>query len=204
MPDSKVLILTVGLPRSGKSTWSRKQGHPVVCPDAIRLAMHGRPFVPSAERLVWASAHLMVESLFLAGHPVVILDATNVTRKRRDEWRSTAYSLCFHHVDTPLETCLQRADVVNFPRGVVERMAREFEPLGADEAAFVPLGATGDYPRGKLDEHDEGGLRPAIVADPANGVLRIEFGKPVAWLGLPRVEALQFANLIVKNANKLP
>jgi len=37
----KILILTVGLPRSGKSTWAAKKGFPIVSPDAIRLAMHG-------------------------------------------------------------------------------------------------------------------------------------------------------------------
>jgi predicted kinase len=74
---TKTLIMTVGLPRSGKSTWAIAQGHPVVCPDAIRLALHGQPFIATAEPVVWATAKLMVASLFEAGHGVVILDATN-------------------------------------------------------------------------------------------------------------------------------
>lgn len=78
------LLMTVGLPRSGKSTWARKQfGVPIVNPDSIRLAMHGHQFIKSAEPFVWATASTMVEALFLAGHPTVILDATNVTRATR-------------------------------------------------------------------------------------------------------------------------
>src|SRR5690554_6874569 len=32
-----ILICTVGLPRSGKTTWARKQSYPIVNPDSIRL-----------------------------------------------------------------------------------------------------------------------------------------------------------------------
>jgi predicted kinase len=82
------LILTVGLPRSGKTTWARAQGVPVASPDAISRALHGQRFIGVAEPFVWAIAKLMVRALFLAGHPTVIVDATNTTQKRRDEWKS--------------------------------------------------------------------------------------------------------------------
>ena len=48
----------------------------------------------------------------------------------------------------------------------------------------VELVATGQYPRGKVDEHDEGELHMALAADHANAIVRLEFGTPVAWLGL--------------------
>lgn len=67
------LLVTVGLPRSGKSTWAKQQGAPVVNPDAIRLALHGQAFLQEAEPLVWVMAKYMVEALFLAGHSTVIL-----------------------------------------------------------------------------------------------------------------------------------
>jgi predicted kinase len=35
---------------------------------------------------VWSIAKIMVDSLFGAGHAVVILDATNLHRKLREEW----------------------------------------------------------------------------------------------------------------------
>lgn len=105
----KTLILTVGLPRSGKSTWAKDQGIPVVNPDAIRLALHGQAFIQQTEPFVWLMAKYMVQSLFLAGHDKVILDACNGTRKRRDEWRSRAWDLKFQVFDTPKEVCIERA-----------------------------------------------------------------------------------------------
>lgn len=50
------LVLMVGLPRSGKSTIARSGRVPIVSPDAIRLALHGQPFIASAEPTVWATA----------------------------------------------------------------------------------------------------------------------------------------------------
>lgn len=61
-----------------------------------------------------------------------------------------------------------------------------------------PFGATGDFPQGKLSADDEGGLRIGVALDPT-GVVRIEFGKPIAWLGLPPSEARQLAQMILNN-----
>jgi predicted kinase len=139
----KFLILTVGLPRSGKTTWARQQaqqyGRTIVNPDSIRLAIHGQRFVQSAEGFVWATARAVVHALFLAGHTTVILDATNVTHKRRNEWLSPHWLTRYKHLDTPLEVCVERARAANdqdiIP--VIERMAHQFEPLGLDEAAWL-------------------------------------------------------------------
>lgn len=136
MPFDKTLILTVGLPRSGKSTWSRESGFPMVNPDSIRLAIHGKPFLPEAEPEVWRTARLMVESLFIAGHRIVVLDATNVLRSRRKEWVvSEKWLTYFKPILTDKDTCIERAivgkreDLVP----VIERMHSQFESLGADE-----------------------------------------------------------------------
>lgn len=125
MGNIKTLHVMVGLPRSGKSTKATEVGHPIVCPDAIRLALHGSRWRPESEPMVWAVAHAMVESLFLAGHADVILDACNVSAKLRQEWESTKWACIFHVIDTPKEICIDRAresemdDLVE----VIERMA---------------------------------------------------------------------------------
>lgn len=80
------LICTVGLPRSGKSTWARATGFPIVNPDSIRFALHGRDWFPQAEPWVWSIAYTMVEALFRAGHKTVVLDATMVSQGRRQGW----------------------------------------------------------------------------------------------------------------------
>ena len=128
-----VLVVTVGLPRSGKTTWARQQGCPVVNPDSIRLALHGARFIGLAEAFVWAIAHVMVRALFLAGHSTVVVDATNVTQKRRDEWAKVADDagavLRFHVVSTSREVCRARAEALNDVEilPVIDRMALEWD-----------------------------------------------------------------------------
>lgn len=105
----KRLICMVGLPYSGKSTMAKMYEYPIVCPDAIRVALHGKKFIPEAEQHVWAIAKTMVRALFLAGHDAVILDATNTTQKRRDEWSSKDWSTSFDIVTTSVDVCIDRA-----------------------------------------------------------------------------------------------
>lgn len=57
------------------------------------------------------------------------------------------------------------------------------------------------YTRGKISEEDEGQLmiRTAIK----NGTIIIDFSKPLSWLGLGKLEAIEFANILLEYARKL-
>lgn len=71
--------------------------------------------------------------------------------------------------------------------------------------AFKPwnkrdLGATGQHPQGQLSDDDEGELRMAVRYDPVDGVVRVDFGKPVAWLALPRENAIELAKVLLQHA----
>lgn len=128
--NRRKLIVLVGLPRSGKSTWAREQNLPIVCPDAIRLALHGERFLAKAEPMVWTIVFLMVEALFLAGNETIIIDATNVTAKRRDEWKHKFPGTVELKVfDTPPEECKKRAIQTNQPDllDVIDRMAAQWD-----------------------------------------------------------------------------
>ena len=104
-----ILTLTVGLPRSGKSTWAKIQTEfPIVNPDSIRLALHGKPFIAEAEDMVWVLAKQMVKSLFIAGHGGVIVDATNTTVKRRAFWKNRMWKRDYEIFHTQASTCLER------------------------------------------------------------------------------------------------
>ena len=70
-------------------------------------------------------------------------------------------------------------------------------------SSFIPLGPTGQFPRGKLDPSDEGELQTAVAADHKAGVVRVAFGSPVSWIGLPPKEARQFALTILKHADEI-
>jgi len=127
----RTLILTVGLPRSGKTTWARQQGVPIVNPDSIRYALHGERFIALAEPFVWAIAKVMVLALFLAGHDTIILDATNTTEKRRAEWVSEKWETKCHVIPTTKEECIRRADAEgdDYIKPIIEKMAAQYEPL---------------------------------------------------------------------------
>ncbi len=64
-------------------------------------------------------------------------------------------------------------------------------------------GATGTFPLGKLNKEDQGGLKMGVAADHRNGVVRIDFGKPVAWAALDRATALVLAESLRKHAESL-
>jgi hypothetical protein len=65
------------------------------------------------------------------------------------------------------------------------------------------LGATGQFPYGKAGNDDEGELRMALAADHGHGIVRLEFGKPVGWLGLPSPLARQLAAMLIEKADEL-
>ena len=126
----KTLICTVGLPRSGKTTWALQQGFPIVNPDSFRLAVYGQRFWGAGEEITWAIVRIAVRALFEAGHDHVILDATSNTLARRDAWspdRETWDRTVFHVIDTPVAECMERADDDLKP--IIERMAAAHETL---------------------------------------------------------------------------
>lgn len=121
------LILTIGLPKSGKSTWAKKQNFPIVNKDAIRLALHGQRFLKEAETFVDTLSTYMVKSLFLAGHKTVIVDECHNTEKRRVRWKDTNWIVKFQIFSASKDECIRRAEAENdsviIP--VIERMAEE-------------------------------------------------------------------------------
>ncbi len=135
LPDGSVRekerrVLLIGLPKSGKSTLIRRHfipgGYAVVCPDDVRLALHGQRFIAKAEPFVWATIHVMVEALLFSGNKVVI-DGTFTTRKRRQPWEDLNPTFCW--IKTNEEVCLERAREENDQEiiPVIQRQAAQFE-----------------------------------------------------------------------------
>lgn len=112
MESMNKLILTIGLPRSGKSTWALKQGCPIVASDAIRLSMFGKLWWPPGEQQVMAAARTMVRALFFAGHSTVIFDSISLTQESRKFWLPTSdcpWVLEYLLMQTPADVCIERA-----------------------------------------------------------------------------------------------
>lgn len=136
----KTLIITVGLPRSGKSTWAKQQRAPAINRDSIRLALHGERFLLKAEPWVTTITDTMIDSFFLYGqYEHLIIDECNVTKKRRERWLAPDRETLFVVFNTPYEVCRQRAltslDFEILP--VIDRMAEEWEDVELDDETAV-------------------------------------------------------------------
>lgn len=112
--SSPILIATAGLPASGKSTFAARmaeKGFVVISPDTIREQLTGNMADQSKNREVFIHARANAIAALEAGWPVLI-DATNVRRKDRREWRNLAHACNATFVvvwfDVPLLVCLWR------------------------------------------------------------------------------------------------
>lgn len=65
----------------------------------------------------------------------------------------------------------------------------------------LKLGATGEFPQGKINRTDEGAIRLA-VGHTADGLVRVKFGKPVAWLAMDPDDARELARLLISHADQ--
>ena len=129
-----LLIATIGLPRSGKSSFvgqlSKLLGAPIVRKDAIRLALHGMRYKLDAEPMIKTLALYMIRSLFEAGHPIVIADETHYSKAAREVIKSDKWDVAFLVVPTPIEVCKERALATEQPDllPVIDEMAARYEP----------------------------------------------------------------------------
>jgi len=75
-----------------------------------------------------------------------------------------------------------------------DRLAEELKDMR------TVLGETGDFPEGKLTEHDEGGIIFALGVK--DGKVILHFGKSVAWIGMNAVQARELAGLLEHRAEQ--
>jgi hypothetical protein len=61
-------------------------------------------------------------------------------------------------------------------------------------------GPTGDFPRGKIAEDDEGELN--CMVSHSQGVVRVDFGTTLSWFALEPKMAVAFASAILAHAKQ--
>ena len=128
------LIITRGLPASGKSTWAKQwvlkdPEHRVrINQDDIRL-MLGKYWVPSREKLV---QHIQEETLIeaLLRDYDIVIDNTNLNKKVLDQFNRLIKTFEDYEIeykdffDTPLSVCIERDK--NRDLQVTEKVIRSF------------------------------------------------------------------------------
>ena len=62
------------------------------------------------------------------------------------------------------------------------------------------LGATGEFPEGKLTPRDKGVIRIAVTCH--NDQVVIVFGTPVTWIGFDPAQARELADCLIEKAEQ--
>ncbi len=106
------IIVTVGLPGSGKSTWLRGIGANPISSDAIRVQLSDDESNQTIHFRVFATMRYLLRQRIAIRRPETYIDATNLTRRDRKPWLEIArwYGCAIEAVwfDVPLAICKTR------------------------------------------------------------------------------------------------
>ncbi len=133
------VVVLVGIPGSGKSTWAAKQGVPVLSSDEMRRILTGDVTNQQINRLVFRMMRRCLEAMLEARVERVVVDSTALTRRERRTWiRWAELHGCQVEAvffDTPAELCrarnIKRDRVV--PKEAMARLLSRMEPPRPEE-----------------------------------------------------------------------
>ena len=133
------IVLLVGLPGSGKSTWASRQGWNAISSDALRLLLSDDTTNQTIHARVFATVRFLLRQRLAIGCALNCIDATNLTRADRKPYFSLARwygaALDAAYFDCPISVALQRnrARARQVPESVMAGMAARLEPPTLEE-----------------------------------------------------------------------
>jgi predicted kinase len=133
------IIVLVGLPGSGKSTWARQQGAAVISTDDIRFLLSDDETNQTIHRKVFGTVRYLVRHRIELQRPITYIDATNLTRKDRRPYIKTGqlYDCMVEAIyfNVPIEICKERNRARHriVPDDVIELMAQRLLPPTIEE-----------------------------------------------------------------------
>ena len=138
-PPKGIVVLAIGLPGSGKSSWFKRHNVTPLSSDMVRSLLFDDVREQRFQDLVFSNLRSMLKARLIARRPTNYVDATNLTPHERQHWIKLAkdYNYEVHAVffDVPLEVCIerhQRRDRV-VPEDVMRRMAAKLKPPSFQE-----------------------------------------------------------------------
>jgi predicted kinase len=133
------IVLMVGLPGSGKSTYLRNLGVNAISSDAIRLLLADDATIQTIHEQVFATMRYLLRRRIALGRPVSYLDATHLTPAERAPYARIARALdCDLEAvffDVPVEICQERNRLRQrvVPEEAIETMQAKLVPPSAEE-----------------------------------------------------------------------
>src|SRR5271169_296029 len=138
-PPKGVVVLAIGLPGSGKSSWFKRHNVVPLSSDMVRSLLFDDVREQRFQDLVFSNLRSMLKARLIAKRPMNYVDATNLTPQERQHWIKLAkdYGYEVHAVffDVPLDVCIerhQRRDRV-VAEDVMRRMAAKLKPPAFEE-----------------------------------------------------------------------
>jgi len=133
------IILSVGLPGSGKSTYFKSLGANPISSDALRLLLADDETDQTIHGAVFATMRYLLRRRIQLQRPVTYVDATNLTRRDRKPFIKMAHQCGCEiealYFDVPVEICKlrnsQRGRVV--PEHALDLMAAKLVPPSIEE-----------------------------------------------------------------------
>jgi predicted kinase len=133
------VVLSIGLPGSGKSSWFKRHNIIPLSSDLVRGLLFDDATEQRYQDLVFSSLRSLLRARLISGRPMSYIDATYLSPKERHSWIKMAQDFGYeaHAVffDVPTEVCMERnrKRSRNVPDDVMLRMAQKLRPPKFDE-----------------------------------------------------------------------
>jgi predicted kinase len=128
------VVLAIGLPGSGKTTWFRRRGVTPLSSDLLRNILFDDVEEQRYQGLVFSTLRSLLRARLIAKMPWNYVDATNLSTHERRQWikmaKSFGYDVQGVFFDVPLDVCLERNRARDrmVSEDVMRKMAERLKP----------------------------------------------------------------------------